>query len=777
MIVDFHDVLFSPYISHGARVITRYNTKVIRMREGHEERYGEWQDALREFDITPALRHQADLDDVVAFFQARGGPRYAFKIQDPLDYQATLELIGTGNASKTQFQAVKRYTSGLTGDTHYTIRPIVLLDDPILVYLNDVAQVSGYTVNYGTGVITFTSALGNGVTVKWSGTFTVPVRFSQSRMATSVEVYQNFTWRATLMEVRAPVDSGVLAEIQSDDFMEVEFPTDYSETSVFGPTFDVIGVDADSGQVKRIPQSTEGSSQFSIEHHIRTLTQAQTVLNFFHARRGRLIGFRAKDITDFTATNEFFGTGNNILTVFQLIKVYTSGGFTQTKIITKPISGTILLYADDSLINSGDYTIDYTTGLVTFDIAPGDTVELTWTGEFDLPVRFDTDELDISVDGFEVYNVGSFGLTEIKIDLPNVVIAASGPSPLIIPTGCSIAALPDVDAVTKYLNFPGNSGPSNSFLSTTIAQALAAFKGIANVTIACVLSHEIATEPGGNFFHMAQEGAGPEPGAVIEISPLGHITTIMGSGAASFGGSFSVFTGWGCLVIPFLGEHMQVSAPTLQPSNDMKIYCVTFDWATSSSYVSGSSFGFNNTPNTLTYNKCVKDPTGINPPVIFDGASVVNYVGRNGGGAVLNGQDVSVSGYPLGYGGGVVLGNGFRARVYELLLIFNYAPVPPVTIISKVHKPIINYFAGMYGTGFTRISRLAVPGSFVGWYRADTNVTTTSPLVRGWDSINGGPFNFTGDTFCAISQESVSVLPNLDVDGLRLAKASRDLLV
>ena len=63
----------------------------------------------------------------------------------------------------------------------------------------------------------------------------------------------------------------------------------------------------------------------------------------------------------------------------------------------------------------GDYTVNYNTGIVTFNVgkAPG-AVAVTATFEFDVPVRFDTDQLDITVDEYNRYSVNSLPIIEIR---------------------------------------------------------------------------------------------------------------------------------------------------------------------------------------------------------------------------------------------------------------------------------------------------------------------------------------------------------------------------
>ena len=118
--------------------------------------------------------------------------------------------------------------------------------------------------------------------------------------------------------------------------------------------------------------------------------------------------------TDISDTDQLIGTGDNSEVDFQLIKKYTSGGFSYTRTINKPISGTTIISLDDVSQASG-WSVDTTTGIVTFDVAPGSSVLVKAGFEFVVPVRFATDEITINL---EAFNHGSFEdiiLLEVRI--------------------------------------------------------------------------------------------------------------------------------------------------------------------------------------------------------------------------------------------------------------------------------------------------------------------------------------------------------------------------
>lgn len=131
--------------------------------------------------------------------------------------------------------------------------------------------------------------------------------------------------------------------------------------------------------------------------------------DLYYAAAGQADAFKFKHWSDFEGTAEAIGTGDASDTTFQLIKNYTRGAVTQTRKITRPVLGTVLIYLNGVLQGSG-YTVDYDTGIVTFTAAPGLGVAITATFEFDVPVRFADDEIDL------------VGLTNVLNQAVNIVL-------------------------------------------------------------------------------------------------------------------------------------------------------------------------------------------------------------------------------------------------------------------------------------------------------------------------------------------------------------------
>ena len=178
---------------------------------------------------------------------------------------------------------------------------------------------------------------------------------------------------------------------------EVQFPTDISYGATGGPEYSTDIVETFGGHEQRNVNWSAARASYDVSHGVKTKTQLDALIAFFRARRGRAVGFRFKDWSDYSVSAQNIGTGDGAETDFQLVKTYTSGSVTVSRTITKPVNGTVNIYLD-AVLQGGGYTLDTTTGIVSFTVAPGVDVVVTSDFEFDVPVRFDTDSLDISLD-------------------------------------------------------------------------------------------------------------------------------------------------------------------------------------------------------------------------------------------------------------------------------------------------------------------------------------------------------------------------------------------
>ena len=164
----------------------------------------------------------------------------------------------------------------------------------------------------------------------------------------------------------------------------------------------------------REQRNVDWSSQrcsFDISYGIQYKEDFIDVVKFFYARLGKARGFRFKDWSDFEAVNEQIGIGDGTTTIFQLVKNYTSLVVYQRK-ITRPVAGTVAVRVNGATV---PYTVNNNTGVVTFTSAPAAAAVIMADFEFDVPMRFENDEMPISHDTYEVYSWGNITLIEIKV--------------------------------------------------------------------------------------------------------------------------------------------------------------------------------------------------------------------------------------------------------------------------------------------------------------------------------------------------------------------------
>ena len=189
----FHEVRFPDNISRGARGGPERRTQIVELASGAEERNASWANSRRRYDVAYGIRRADDLASVVAFFEARNGRLHGFRYKDWADYKSALpsqaitatdHQIGTGTGSLQTFQLAKRYASGAQTWVRAITKPVA---GTIHVALGMVEQMSGWTLDTTTGVITFTTVPAGGVIVRAGFEFDVPVRFDSDTLDVTLD--------------------------------------------------------------------------------------------------------------------------------------------------------------------------------------------------------------------------------------------------------------------------------------------------------------------------------------------------------------------------------------------------------------------------------------------------------------------------------------------------------------------------------------------------------------------------------------------------------------
>lgn len=207
------------------------------------------------------------------------------------------------------------------------------------------------------------------------------------------------------------------------NFHEVRFPTAISFHSSGGPERKTEIVALGSGFEERNAVWANSRRRYNAGYGVRSLDDLHAAIAFFEARLGRLYGFRFKDWTDFKScppgasispSDQPVGTGDGTTTQFQLCKIYASGPASWTRVIKKPVDGSVRVLVA-GVERTGGFGVDATTGLVTFAAPPASGAAIAAGFEFDTPVRFDNDSLSVNLSNFTAGEIPSIPLVEVFI--------------------------------------------------------------------------------------------------------------------------------------------------------------------------------------------------------------------------------------------------------------------------------------------------------------------------------------------------------------------------
>jgi len=196
-------------------------------------------------------------------------------------------------------------------------------------------------------------------------------------------------------------------------FHEVSLPARLAFGSTGGVERRTEVVTLASGFERRSTPWAEGRRRWLIGANLRSLADMAELVAFFEARAGRLHGFRFRDFMDFrscvpgaepAATDQAIGTGDGETAAFQLSK----GG----RMIRKPVEGSVVVAVDGVAVAA---EADASTGVVTLAAAPAVGAAVTAGFLFDVPVRFDADRIDVTLESFDAGRMAAVPLIEIRV--------------------------------------------------------------------------------------------------------------------------------------------------------------------------------------------------------------------------------------------------------------------------------------------------------------------------------------------------------------------------
>ncbi|OCA05721.1 TIGR02217 family protein [Wolbachia endosymbiont of Trichogramma pretiosum] len=94
-------------------------------------------------------------------------------------------------------------------------------------------------------------------------------------------------------------------------FTEIRFPENISYGSTGGPELSTDIVTTHNGCEQRNINWSRARARYNIAYGVRSNEQLTELITFFQARKGKAIGFRFKDWSDFTVINQEIGIGDD----------------------------------------------------------------------------------------------------------------------------------------------------------------------------------------------------------------------------------------------------------------------------------------------------------------------------------------------------------------------------------------------------------------------------------------------------------------------------------
>lgn len=211
-----------------------------------------------------------------------------------------------------------------------------------------------------------------------------------------------------------------------DSFHEVRFPIAVSFGATGGPERRVEIVALTSGREQRNLRLAHSRRHYDAGTGVRSLADLYEIVEFFEARRGSYHGFRFRDPFDMKSCapgaavspgDQVLGVGDGVKAEFHLVKRYGEAGDAYLRPIIKPAAGTIRVAVDGlEQVLESDFFVDHMTGKISFMLGaiPASGASVTAGFEFDVPVRFDTERIAVSLSAFKAGQIPSIPIVEIE---------------------------------------------------------------------------------------------------------------------------------------------------------------------------------------------------------------------------------------------------------------------------------------------------------------------------------------------------------------------------
>lgn len=175
----FQNVIF-PLDLAALKASVTWPCNIIPLGGGTEQRVILQSDSLRQYDAATAISSVEIYRQVIEHFNGRRGPGFSFPLRDSTLFKVTTKAFGTGGADGTTNQL--SFDEGDSGNSY--IREVYLPQaGTVHIFAGVTEKTEGvhWTLDYnganGGRVTWLTGAGVNGLTLTWTGSFYIPVRY------------------------------------------------------------------------------------------------------------------------------------------------------------------------------------------------------------------------------------------------------------------------------------------------------------------------------------------------------------------------------------------------------------------------------------------------------------------------------------------------------------------------------------------------------------------------------------------------------------------------
>lgn len=238
--------------------------------------------------------------------------------------------------------------------------------------------------------------------------------------AISRGISRRFVWASPQVARDGYVRLPQQPENDVQSFDDVLYPFALGRSASVRPEFSTSVLVTASGYERRNSLWSNARMHYDVGPGIRSEEELAELIGFFRARRGAARGFRLSDPLDFssnrmtaspTMTDQIIGTGDGVTADFALVKRYGEGDEPQVRRITRPRAETLLVSVNG--IPNENWTL-FHGGIIRFDTAPPEGSEVRAGFLYDVPVRFEEDQIDVSGFNFAAGEAPSIALVEIR---------------------------------------------------------------------------------------------------------------------------------------------------------------------------------------------------------------------------------------------------------------------------------------------------------------------------------------------------------------------------